>query len=417
MYSPFYDRQGNPLEISKVKYCHLEKLKDCEEGHHLEFKQKLEDGGKNQLAKEIASFANCEGGWLIVGIEDKSKKIMPIDKFDYSQKVGKIVSKVAPMPEFETRFICLPNEKNKGILIIYVYEGRKAPYVCDGSIYIRCGSNKEPIKPADRGNVEYLVKRSISYDKELNEFFKRDYFFSYNNLIMRKVTYPIVDIYLKNISLQKDNELNKYEERNKLIQFVQGKWPVFEHHQFTMNSIVFSHKKVYPGNNGITLVLEIYYDWSCKIYLPLGNYDNEEISDIKNFYESIGIDKEVIEKFQLINGTECNALMCCLMAFEGIAKRYHLKESNYAFGTEIENAGETVMCFGGERYKEYVRKFGIPYAAKEINKSEILYLKDYKKVKFITLVNSIVNDFVGPAYGFESDVIWEILDDNNLKYR
>ena len=194
MYSPFYDKKGNPMDISKIKYCHLEQLKDCEEGHHLEFKEKLEDGGKNHLAKVITSFANCEGGWLIVGIEDKTNKIKAIDKFDYSQKVGKIVSRVSPMPEFETKFLSLPDDKAKGVLLIYVYEGKNAPYICDGSIYIRCGSNKEPIKAAERGNVEYLIKRTFSYESELNDFFKRDYFFPYSNVLMRKVTYPIVDV-------------------------------------------------------------------------------------------------------------------------------------------------------------------------------------------------------------------------------
>ena len=305
----------------------------------------------------------------------------------------------------------------KGVLLIYVYEGKKAPYVCDGSIYVRCGSNKEPIKTADRGNVEYLIKRSTSYEQELNDFFKRDYFFSYSNLLMRKVTYPIVAVYLKNISPNKDNRLNKFANRNKLISFVKKKWSVFEQHQFSMNSIIFNHKQVYPGNNNGTMVFEMFYDWSCKIYLPLGNYDSEEIGEIKLFYESLGIEKEVVDKFQLINaGTVCNALMCCLMVFKGIAEKYGLKEHNYAFCTEIENAGQTVMCFSGDKYKEYVNKYGIPYAAKEVNKSEIFYLKDYKKVKFSTLISSIINDFVGPAYGFESDVIWEILDDDNMKY-
>jgi hypothetical protein len=30
--------------------------------------------GKAQLVKEIDSSANCEGGWLIVGIEDKTER-------------------------------------------------------------------------------------------------------------------------------------------------------------------------------------------------------------------------------------------------------------------------------------------------------------------------------------------------------
>ena len=80
MYSPFMDKKGNPLTISKVKYTHLSQLHDCDEGHHLEYKKLLEDGGKAQLAKEIASFANCEGGWLVVGIDDKTRDFIPIDK-------------------------------------------------------------------------------------------------------------------------------------------------------------------------------------------------------------------------------------------------------------------------------------------------------------------------------------------------
>ena len=72
MYSPFFDSNGKPLTIGKLKYEHLSQLVDCDEGHHLEFKLLLKDDEKAQLAKEIASFANCEGGWLIIGIDDKT---------------------------------------------------------------------------------------------------------------------------------------------------------------------------------------------------------------------------------------------------------------------------------------------------------------------------------------------------------
>lgn len=68
MYSPFFDKKGQTLSIDKIKYGHLSQLVDCDEGHHVEYKLLLEDGGRAQLAKEITSFANCEGGWLIIGI-------------------------------------------------------------------------------------------------------------------------------------------------------------------------------------------------------------------------------------------------------------------------------------------------------------------------------------------------------------
>lgn len=161
MYSPFSDSKGRPLTIEKVKFSHLSQLVDCDEGHHVEYKLLLEDGGKAQLAKEITSFSNCEGGWLIVGIDDKTKEIKPIDKQDYSQRIGKIATRISPMPEFSTRFLTMPENKKSGVLLVYVYEGRNAPYVCNGSIYVRSGSSKEPIKPADRGNIEYLYELSL----------------------------------------------------------------------------------------------------------------------------------------------------------------------------------------------------------------------------------------------------------------
>ena len=46
MYSPFSDSKGRPLTIEKVKFSHLSQLVDCDEGHHVEYKLLLEDGGK-----------------------------------------------------------------------------------------------------------------------------------------------------------------------------------------------------------------------------------------------------------------------------------------------------------------------------------------------------------------------------------
>ena len=86
MYSPFSDSKGRPLTIEKVKFSHLSQLVDCDEGHHVEYKLLLEDGGKAQLAKEITSFSNCEGGWLIVGIDDKTKERQDLQCYTQSVK-------------------------------------------------------------------------------------------------------------------------------------------------------------------------------------------------------------------------------------------------------------------------------------------------------------------------------------------
>jgi len=41
LHSPFYDKKGNQMDISKMKYCHLKQLDDYNEGHYLAFREKL----------------------------------------------------------------------------------------------------------------------------------------------------------------------------------------------------------------------------------------------------------------------------------------------------------------------------------------------------------------------------------------
>ena len=74
MYSPFSDSKGRPLTIEKVKFSHLSQLVDCDEGHHVEYKLLLEDGGKAQLAKEITSCIRIQ---LFVASDQGSSSVSP----------------------------------------------------------------------------------------------------------------------------------------------------------------------------------------------------------------------------------------------------------------------------------------------------------------------------------------------------
>ena len=417
MYSPFFDSKGRPLTIEKIKFSHIEQLIECDEGHHVEYKLLLEDGGKAQLAKEIASFSNSEGGWLIVGIDDKTKEIKPIKKQDYSQRVGKIASRISPMPEFSTRFLTMPNDKQSGVLIIYVYEGQNAPYVCNGSVYVRSGSSKEPIKAADRGNIEYLYERSRIYKKEIDDFCKRDFYYSYNNLLQRKVTYPIANIYLKNISSKKSSFFNVYANRDKVIEFIKSKHNIFEHISYSMRSIIFMQKFILPSSNSGTFVFELFYDWSCKITVPIGLSNGSSKDEYISIFTELGYNEEQVESFQLASGSDVfNALFFGMCLFSDVAKQYKLKEKDYAFCFEIENAGDTVVVFDGKEYINYIQIYNIPYAHKEINRGKISYLKDFPKVSFDDLAHSLIADELGATFGFRSDSVFEILQDSNKKY-
>ena len=71
------------MEIKKLKI-----LLKKEEGTKLDFKLSLDlinESGKKELAKDICAIANSKGGrgYIIIGIEDKTKKIVGINKEDY----------------------------------------------------------------------------------------------------------------------------------------------------------------------------------------------------------------------------------------------------------------------------------------------------------------------------------------------
>ena len=417
MYTPFFGPDGKPLSIEQVTFEHLMQLKECDEGHHIEYKQILEDGGKNHIAKVIASFSNCEGGWVFVGIEDNTKEILPIRKLDYSKKIGKIVQRVSPMPEFETRFVSNPKDSSEGVLIIYVYEGRNAPYICDGSIYVRCGSNKEPIKAADRGNVEYLLKRSELYRKELDAFFHRDYYFDFGPPQLKEKKFPFVSLFLKNINFRREKVLREYEERRVLIDFVKNKEKRFGYAQFTTESVFFMLDYSYPKKGG-TVVMELFYDYSCKIYVPLGNYNIAEIEEAKELYRDFGIPDSFVNDYNIFDACiMLDSLSYCINVFSKIAEMYQLREEEYVFCSEIENIGNAFLCFSNEKYRDYIHaNNGIPFAVKNHYKSKCYFMRDYPEIQFLDLASAVISDFVGASFGFDSEAILDMLDEQNRIY-
>lgn len=149
----------------------------------------------------------------------------------------------------------------------------------------------------------------------------------------------------------------------------------------------------------------------------IGLSNDTEKSAYQEYYINLGFDEEKVNKFNLVSGSDIfNALFAGMLLFEQIAKQYKLQEKDYAFCMELENVGEVVPFFYGNKYEEYVQKYGIPYAHKENNKNKIIYLRDYPKVHFNEMSGSLIADDLGAAFGFRSDCVFEILQDANKRY-
>jgi predicted HTH transcriptional regulator len=124
-----------------------------EEGTKLDFKLRLElhfETGKKELTKDICAIANSSGGrgYIIVGIEDKSKKIVGLQEDDIFQEeqIQQIVTtRCEPPIPIEVDFVEI---KNKKVGVISIYDGDQKPYQMreNGAFYIRRGSTTDVMR-------------------------------------------------------------------------------------------------------------------------------------------------------------------------------------------------------------------------------------------------------------------------------
>lgn len=124
-----------------------------EEGTKLDFKLRLElhcETGKKELTKDICAIANSSGGrgYIVVGIEDKSKKIIGLQEDDIfkEEQIQQIVTtRCEPPIPIEVDFVEI---KNKKVGIISIYDGGQKPYQVrdNGAFYIRRGSTTDVMR-------------------------------------------------------------------------------------------------------------------------------------------------------------------------------------------------------------------------------------------------------------------------------
>lgn len=154
------------MDFRKVK-----NLIKKDEGTKLDFKRKLDiytDSGKKELSKDVSAIANSRGGrgYIIIGVEDKSKGIVGIEDEDLNEEqIQQIISSrcVPPIPiSFD-----LIEYQGKILGVITIFAGNQKPYQIrdNGAFYIRRGSTTDTMKKEEI--VNYLSE-SLSFNMELS---------------------------------------------------------------------------------------------------------------------------------------------------------------------------------------------------------------------------------------------------------
>lgn len=172
----------NPFNknIDELEYDDLRTLIDNEvsEGWTLEYKQEIVKS--KDIAKSIASFANSEGGWYIVGIKEKEDSNIAGEIMDLNLETSKkpdntintaIKGNIKPIPTFDIKLLKNPNEPNKGVVVVHIEKGYDVPYFTnDGRIYCRIGESSDPEILKDRYLFEKLMERKDILNTKIDTF-------------------------------------------------------------------------------------------------------------------------------------------------------------------------------------------------------------------------------------------------------
>ena len=145
----------------------IEKLLKSTEGKTLEFKQNLSSPAG--VLRTIIAFANTAGGTIILGVEDKSKKVCGIENpLEIEEKLANLIADcISPqiIPEVEVTLW-----RNTYLLVIQIFPSSVKPHYLkklgvDKGTYIRVGSTN---RLADNTMLSELQRVRIddSFDKQ-----------------------------------------------------------------------------------------------------------------------------------------------------------------------------------------------------------------------------------------------------------
>ena len=401
MYNPFNKN------ISEIEYEDLKKLTEnnVSEGWFIEYKGSFPKKNK-KIANSIASFANSEGGWYIIGIgesenESKPSEIIGFDLENNKKPADKITNiikdNIDPIPYFETKIVEIP--ENKFVLVVQVFEGYDTPYISDGSVYMRIGETSKPLAIGDRYQFDKLIDKNQSFQKKVNSFMDNTFFFdkSYNQ--------PYLEFYVylnnpKNVLFDDFyfEEFFEYIKKNfnsnvKLAENLDTSASInFDNIYASVDSYILRH--VYDNNplqTGITL--ELFKEGHLKFIFPMSIHTNLSLDkeyESLIYYDAL-IPKE--ENLRIIDLAES------MLAFQIILAQYKRLLEEYNYNNELnikykfKNFNLVTPFMDSDEYMNFILENRLPINLKtSIDIPNIGYLKlSFKYFNPLTLTLNIIS--------------------------
>jgi hypothetical protein len=162
--------------VSDLTYSDIDDLvnnRQEREGYHLDYKEKIgePDRFKKEFSKDISSFGNTDGGYLILGV-DKKGKIVGIDSTIMSKPVDEWINQVLstnidpPLFYYNPKVISIP-QSDMVLVVIHVPESSKKPHMVSDQYFIRINDSS---KPSTHNQVREMFDFSRHRTEEYREF-------------------------------------------------------------------------------------------------------------------------------------------------------------------------------------------------------------------------------------------------------
>ena len=136
----------------------IQSLIDSGEGYNVEFKVRVPLKVR-ELTEEICAFANADGGYLLIGVDDNGQIIGTGLENDKRSAIQGSISEISPALHCDMYAV---NIEDKTVWVIDVPSGKDKPYIFSGSIFVREGANSQKLR---------TVEEMRSFFQECNKIF------------------------------------------------------------------------------------------------------------------------------------------------------------------------------------------------------------------------------------------------------
>lgn len=399
MFSPFRTASGKPKMLAEVSWDDLSQLADLDEGFALEFKRSYNASVQKKIPKIIASFANSRGGWLVVGIADDDKSICPIPRpnADFSQIIGELCRRhVSPIPHFDARFICDPNDPAQGVLVMQVAEGNFPPYIANGVVEVREGSTSGPAQSSAlvelyskatkrRGEIAVFCQRSVYYPTAAKASAARP--------PAPGVTVPapscgdvnatpLFDLYFYRMG----RPLVEAPSRSEINDHVFAMRKVFAsrgmdcHVQHAHDSRIIRASAL-AGASDVHSAIELFGDESIKLTVPAVLLAGRELERANMRLRAAGLDIDDGNRLIDARGTLRRVTRMATVLDKYVRER-GIAWQEYAVAYELENMAGVMLWSDSPLYMDYVAKRGALFCGTTDCRSRVRYLDDGEHESF-----------------------------------